>query len=206
MSDGMASTLAALPSPGSPSSCSVCRRLPLAALALLMALFPLASPGAAVQDRAGAKRTTIPPPDLVGVWQGQGRVVNGWTSIQRLPLSLTILEDGTVTGRIGIASVAGGSFTQIAKKKNSAYVLSVNLDGALTEDGVIRRTFRLSLRPEGDRLSGSGASDGSKLFPGASRETMRRSMRLQVTSVSLTKRAAQEPGNVARLARTKLPA
>jgi hypothetical protein len=102
-------------------------------------------------------------------------------------VNLAILPDGTVAGQIGIAGIAGGSFEEYSKKNKPPYVLTVNLDGPLLEDGVMRRTFRLSLRPEGARLTGFGASDGSKLVPGASREAMRRSMRLRVTSVSLSK-------------------
>jgi hypothetical protein len=151
----------------------------------------VSSPGV-VTSQAGGKPGAIPPPELVGRWQGQGRIVNNWTSVQSLPVNLAILPDGTVTGQIGIANVAGGSFEEYSRKK-PPYVLTVNLDGALLEDGVIRRSFRLNLQPEGERLVGGGASDGSKLFPGASRESMRRSMRLQVTSVSLVKSSAQVP-------------
>jgi hypothetical protein len=158
-----------------------------AAAALLLALVFVVSSRAVVTARAGGKPGVIPPPELVGRWQGQGRIVNKWTSGQSLPMNLAILPDGTVAGQIGLATVAGGSFEEYSKKKKPPYVLTVNLDGPLLGDGLMRRSFRLSLRPEGERLTGFGASDGSKMFPGATRESMRRSMRLQVTSVSLTK-------------------
>ena len=158
-----------------------------AAAALLLALVFVVSSRAVVTARAGGKPGTIPPPELVGRWQGQGRIVNNWTSVQSLSVSLAILPDGTVAGNIGLASIAGGTFQEYSKKKKPPYVLTVNLGGALLEDGVMRRSFQLSLKPEGERLTGFGASDGRKMLPGASRESMRRSMRLQVTSVSLTK-------------------
>jgi hypothetical protein len=160
--------------------------------ALLLALVFVVSSRAVVNARAGGKPGVIPPPELVGRWEGQGRIVNNWTSVQSLPVNLAILPDGTVAGQIGLASIAGGSFEEYSKKK-PPYVLTVNLAGALLEDGVMRRSFRLSLRPEGERLTGFGASDGWKMFPGASRESMRRSMRLQVISVSLTKGATLAP-------------
>jgi hypothetical protein len=159
-------------------------RLPVVA-ALLLTLV------SAVYSQGGERPGTIPPPELVGRWQGQGRILNNWTSSQSLPVSLAILPDGTVTGHLGIAAVAGGSFEEFGQKKKPPFVLTVNLEGALLEDGIIRRSFRLSLRPAGGRLTGFGASDGSKMFPGASRESMRRSMRLQVTSISLTKSATR---------------
>ena len=157
---------------------------------ILIAIFfaGVVSAPAVVTSQAGGKPGTIPPPELVGRWQGQGRILSNWTSIQSLPVDLAILPDGTVRGQIGIAAVAGGSFEEYApKQKKPPYVLTVNLDGALLEDGVIRRSFRLNLQPEGERLTGTGASDGSKPFPGASRESMRRAMKLQVTSISLAK-------------------
>jgi hypothetical protein len=158
---------------------------------ILLALFfsSIVPSSAVVDSLTGGKPNPIPPPELVGRWQGQGRILSNWTSIQSLPVDLAILPDGTVRGQIGIAAVAGGSFEEYApqQKKKPPYVLTVNLDGALLEDGVIRRSFRLNLQPEGTRLAGSGASDGSKLFPGASRESMRRAMKLQVTSISLAK-------------------
>lgn len=155
----------------------------LAALALVL----VATSPAVVTARAGGKPVTIPPPELVGRWQGQGRVVDNWTSVQSVPMNLAILPDGTVAGQIGLASIAGGSFAEYSKKKKPPYVLTLNLDGPLLEDGLMRRSFQFSLRPEGARLAGSGTSDGWKSFPGVSREHGRHSMRLRVTAVSLAK-------------------
>lgn len=161
------------------------RRSLSVAVALLLALVFI------VLARAGEKPGTIPPPELVGQWQGQGRVAVPWTTVQSMPVNLTIRQDGTVTGQVGIANVAGGGFAEYSKKKKSPYVLTVNLEGALLEDGIIRRSFRLNLRPEGARLTGSGASDGVKTYPrGAIREYVRRFGRVEVISISLSKRAA----------------
>lgn len=139
----------------------------------------------AVTLQARERATTIPPSEMVGLWHGQGRISSNWTSDQSLPVNLVILPNGTMTGMIGLATVAGGRFEHFSNKQKRPYILTVNLTGVLLEDGVVRRSFRLSLRREGERLTGSGESDGSRLHMDSGRDTMRRSGRLQVSDVSL---------------------
>jgi len=46
-----------------------------------------------------------PPPSLQGTWVGEGRVHVEWVRRKRLAVSLTITEDGAVTGRVGDAQL-----------------------------------------------------------------------------------------------------
>ena len=137
----------------------------------------------------------LPPPDLVGHWRGQGRIVNDWTSVQMLPLDIGIMPDGTVAGTIGYAEIAGGVYLEPKKQsaRNPGFTLSVNLDGQLLGDGVMRRAMQLYLSPVNGRLTGSGASEGGMQWPGSWRQTMRRTGRLQVRAVSLARVDARSP-------------
>ena len=142
---------------------------------------------------AGEKSgTSLPPPELVGHWRGQGRIVNDWTSVQTLPVDIGIMPDGTVAGTIGYAEIAGGVYLEPKKQsaKMPGFTLSVNLDGQLLGDGVMRRAMQLYLSPANGRLTGpaqaraacsgrargarpSGAPGGCRCAPSAWQEWTR---------------------------------
>ena len=139
--------------------------------------------------------SSVPPLGLVGHWRGQARIANDWTSVQMLPVDIGIMPDGTIAGTIGYAEIAGGVY-QEPKKQSSrkpGFTLSVNLDGQLLGDGVIRRAMQLYLSPANGRLTGSGASDGGMQWPGSWRQTKRRTARLQVRALSLARMDARSP-------------
>jgi hypothetical protein len=145
---------------------------------------------------AGEKSaTSMPPPELVGHWRGQGRIVNDWTSVQTLPVDIGIMPDGTIAGTIGYAEIAGGVYLEPKKRsaRKPGFTLSVNLDGQLLGDGVMRRAMQLYLSPANGRLTGSGASEGGMQWPGSWRQTKRRTGRLQVRAVSLARVDARSP-------------
>lgn len=146
---------------------------------------------------AGEKSVaSVPPQELVGHWRGQGRIVNDWTSVQILPVDIGIMPDGTIAGTIGYAEIAGGAYQQPKKQssKKRGFTISVNLDGQLLGDGVMRRAMQLNLSATNGRLTGSGASEGSgRAWPGTWRQTKRSNMRLQVRSVSLARVTARSP-------------
>jgi len=140
--------------------------------------------------------SSLPPPELVGHWRGQGRIVNDWTAVQILPVDIGIMPDGSIAGTIGYAEIAGGAYQEPKKQtaKKPGFTLSVNLDGQLLGDGVMRREMQLYLSPTNGRLTGSGASEGGGMaWPGTFRQSKRRSMRLQVRAVCLARVTARSP-------------
>jgi hypothetical protein len=153
---------------------------------LLLMIAGAASAG----DKPGA---SVPPPELVGHWRGQGRIANDWTSVQMLPLDIGIMPDGTIAGTIGYAEIAGGTYQEPPKQSSQKSGFSVNLDGQLLGDGVMRRAMQLYLSPTNGRLTGSGASEGGMQWPGSWRQTKRRTGRLQVRAVSLARVTARSP-------------
>jgi hypothetical protein len=152
----------------------------------------LVAGAAAAVEQPGS---SLPPPDLVGHWRGQGRIVNDWTSVQILPVDIGIMPDGTIAGTIGYAEIAGGVYLEPKKQSTGklGFTLSVNLDGQLLGDGVMRRAMQLFLSPAHGRLTGSGASEGGMQWPGSWRQTKRRTGRLQVRAVSLVRVDARSP-------------
>jgi len=166
------------------------RRWRLSAGAWIWALI-LAAGASAAEKPVSA----LPGPELVGRWRGQGRIVSNWTSVQILPLDIGILPDGSLIGMVGHAEIAGGIYQEPRKRspKKPQFLLSVNLDGELLGDGVMRRALQLSLSSTNGRLSGTGASDGAWMWPGAWRADKRRSKPLQVRFVSLERVTARSP-------------
>ena len=101
----------------------------------------IVSGAASAEEKSGS---SIPPPELVGHWRGQGRIASDWTSVQVLPVDIGIMPDGTVAGTIGYAEIAGGVYLEPKKQssKKPGFTLSVNLDGQLLGDGVMRRAMQ----------------------------------------------------------------
>jgi hypothetical protein len=139
--------------------------------------------------------SVLPPPQLIGRWRGEGRIVSDWTSVQILPLDIGILPDGSIVGTVGHADIAGGIYQEPRTRspKKPQFMLAVNLDGELLGDGVMRRALELSLNSINGRLSGTAASDGGRVWPGAWRADKRRSKPLQVRSISLSRVTTRSP-------------
>ncbi len=95
----------------------------------------------------------------------------------------------------GHAEIAGGIYQEPMKRspKKPQFLLSVNLDGELLGDGVMRRGLQLALSSANGRLNGTGASDGAWMWLGAWRADKRRSKPLQVRFVSLERVTARSP-------------
>ena len=142
---------------------------------------------------AGSSNAAVPPNELVGRWRGSGHIVANWTSQHDLPVDVTIASDGSVTGSIGDAAIASGRFVEnrgllTSRFVHSDYSLVLELSGVILKgDGIVRKRYRLNVSFHDPVLAGFGASEGSKSWPGASRESMARSMMLQVRDLVLKK-------------------
>ena len=69
------------------------------------------------------------PLEMVGKWQGQATVIVAWVDQETLSVALTIHEDGTVEGRVGDATLTGGSICN--NPVGSEYIIMANLDGPI---------------------------------------------------------------------------
>lgn len=101
------------------------------------------------------------PPDMVGDWQGEAKIIVAWVEQEMLPVALTIHEDGTVEGHVGDATLVSGSIR--SNSVGSEYIIVADLDGAIvsTED-VHRDGVKIPMDFDGERFAGGVASTGTK--------------------------------------------
>ena len=94
---------------------------------------------------AFADTRLTPEPAMVGQWTGVAEIVVSWTKQRSLALDLVIRADGTVTGRIGDATLTNGHLATnrnwLGKKLNLAtdYIIVGDLAGAIIAAEQIRR-------------------------------------------------------------------
>ena len=116
---------------------------------------------------------------VAGHWKGQGHIVANWTTQHELVVDLLVTPEGAVSGTVGDAQV-------VSSRVESAFVVKVSLQGPILRgDGVVRKEFQLHLTPSAAGLTGFGASDGNKSWPGASRASRLQGAKVQVTRLVL---------------------
>ena len=88
----------------------------------------------------------FPPPEMIGEWQGDGKVVVTWCRQGRIAIHLYIRADGKVSGIVGDALITDGFVRKnnwfLDWLGNPEYVIEARLDGAIVEAENIRRTWR----------------------------------------------------------------
>ena len=89
---------------------------------------------------------------MVGHWEGSGRIVVAWCSQQRLAVGIDIHPDGSVTGKIGDATLRKGRFTRnrgwLGRKLNLAtdYIITGDLAGPIVAaEGITRASVKMPL-------------------------------------------------------------
>ena len=128
---------------------------------VLFALVAMPAPHAVAAD------ITI---SMVGHWQGSTHVIVKWCEQSELPVSLDILADGSVTGKVGDAELTNA---HLAKKRNffgrddghrATHIIRGKLQGPIVAaEGISRGEVFIHLRSEAVELVGSLATSGSKM-------------------------------------------
>lgn len=83
---------------------------------------------------------------VVGHWQGSARIVVDWCRQQHLPVAIDVHSDGSVTGKIGDATLKNGRFSHnrgwIGRKLNLAtdYIIKGDLTGPIVATESITRS------------------------------------------------------------------
>jgi hypothetical protein len=158
---------------------------------LVVALFSTSAEG--VSHRA-SRPLAEPGGELAGVWHGTGRIVNGWTGVQSLPIAIYISPAGHIAGWLGLARVTAASLILEAKPGSPKLALTVSLDGPLLEDGLARRSFHFRLKLEQGLIRGTGTSDGSKPRPWSEYASERTKARVDVVDIQLERVLNLESG------------
>ena len=157
--------------------------LPLLALSTMLAVAPSFAEPIERSD----------PPQIAGTWIGSAHILANWTSTTALQVRLNIADDGQVSGSIGDARISSGRVTTTSNRakafdRYSVFTVKLELQGPLlASDGITRGKFDLQLETSHEMLTGFGASNGNKSWPGASRSSRIRSAKIQVTGLELHK-------------------
>jgi hypothetical protein len=123
---------------------------------------------------------------LIGKWEGKGKIIVTWCDLDSLKYSLLIHEDNSITGKIGDAIV----YNAVVEKRspimtalgNGEYIIEGKLKGNIIEDEKIFRDgfiFMFSLKE--NKLVGGFHSSGWKIGG-------KEKMKLTVTDISLKKK------------------
>ena len=101
--------------------------------------------------------------NLQGHYIGDGKIIVNWCNQKRLSFDMNIDNFGTVTGKIGDATIHIGHL-----KKNTwgpkKYLIIADLDGYLVEEELIRRkSIKITLNVVDRRLIGGFGTSGFKI-------------------------------------------
>jgi hypothetical protein len=109
-----------------------------------------------------------PPPELVGHWRGEARIIVTWCEQDTLAVDLTIETDGSVQGRVGDATLAEGRLEAnrgtIGRSLNlkTDYIVSARLVGAIVAaEGIAREQVLIPVNHQSGRLVGGLHTSGN---------------------------------------------
>ena len=136
---------------------------------------------------------SIATPAMLGHWDGNARIIVSWCHQKNLPVAVDIHADGSVTGKIGDATLIGGSFEAnrgwLGRKLNLAtdYIITGKLDGAIVAaEGITRDKIYIPLNLKDDTFVGGINTSGS-LCVFSSEKTMKEKMGLSAMSLKLVR-------------------
>jgi hypothetical protein len=112
---------------------------------------------------------TVVTPAMVGTWQGDARIVVAWCRQPTLPIAVEIAADGTVTGKVGDATLAHGRLAAnrgaLGRKLNLAtdYIITGELTGPIVAaENITRKSVSIPLDFTGTTFTGGLHTSGSK--------------------------------------------
>jgi len=111
----------------------------------------------------------FPPAAVQGKWEGQARITVDWTTLKQLPVSLTIDENGSVTGKVGDAALVDGKIERGVGPIMRAigitrlYVITADLnDPIIAAEQISRENVFIPVDPVNDQLIGDIKTSGSR--------------------------------------------
>lgn len=110
------------------------------------------------------------PPGLTGDWSGTAKIIVTWCKQKNLPVSLRVKADGSVTGKIGDATLKNGRLKQnrgwVGRqlKLKTDYIVTGELTGEIVAAEKIKRSsVSMPLNFKGGNYVGGLATSGSKI-------------------------------------------
>jgi hypothetical protein len=134
---------------------------------------------------------SIVTPAMIGHWEGNARIVASWCHQTNLAVALDIHADGSVTGKIGDATLIEGHFAAnrgwLGRELNLAtdYIITGNLDGAIiAAEGIKRDKIYIPLNFK-DNVFVGGINTSGALCLFSSQETRKEKMAFSAMSLKL---------------------
>jgi hypothetical protein len=126
-------------------------------------------------------------PAMVGHWEGSARIIVSWCHQKNLPVAVDIHADGSVTGKIGDATLVGGHFLSHRSWPWGHTMVTGKLDGAIVAaEGITRSYVTMMCDFSNGSFKGQFDTDGS-LCVFSSQETMKEKMSFSARSLKLTR-------------------
>jgi hypothetical protein len=136
---------------------------------------------------------SIVTPAMIGHWEGNARIIVSWCHQTNLPVAVDIHADGSVTGKIGDATLIGGRFEAnrgwLGRKLNLAsdYIITGKLDGAIVAaEGIARDKIYIPLNLKDNAFVGGINTSGS-LCVFSSEKTRKEKMGFSARSLKLVR-------------------
>jgi hypothetical protein len=135
------------------------------------ALVTLLVLGLAATLGACKKAPVAPPAAMVGHWEGKAEVAVNWCNAKELAVSVTIAADGSVTGKVGDATLKGGHIYPNPGKQPTGmmlptnYVIQAGLDGPLVAaEKITREEICIPVEVNNDgQLAGAFLTSGTEI-------------------------------------------
>lgn len=133
-------------------------------------------------------------PALVGNWDGKAQIIVSWCQQQNLPIHLKVLPDGSVTGKVGDATLSKGQLKKNRGrlgrwlKVKTDYIIVGDLKGPIVSAESIQRSgVKIPFNLKGGTMVGGVHTTGSK-FGG------KKSMKLSAASMALLRQPKEKQG------------
>jgi hypothetical protein len=134
---------------------------------------------------------SIITPAMTGPWEGNARIIVSWCHQTNLPVAVDIHADGSVTGKIGDATLVAGHFQSnrgwLGRKLNLAtdYIITGKLDGAIVAaEGITRDKIYIPLDLK-DNAFVAGINTSGSLCVFSSEKTRKEKMGFTARSLKL---------------------
>lgn len=124
-------------------------------------------------------------PAMVGHWEGNARIIVSWCHQKNLPVAVDIHADGSVTGKIGDATLVGGHFLSHPSWPWGHTLVTGKLAGAIVAaEGITRPEVTMMCDYSDGSFKGQLDTSGS-LCVFSSEETMKEKMSFSARSLKL---------------------
>ena len=128
---------------------------------------------------------SVVTPAMVGHWEGNARIIVSWCHQTNLTVAVEIHTDGSVTGKIGDATLVTGHFAPHRTWPWRHSLITGKLDGAIVAaEGITRSSVTLICDFSNDSFTGQIDTNGS-LSVFSSEKKMKEKMALTAIGLKL---------------------